>query len=262
MRAYRIKGDVFYTPIRRYARGEQTVISIASVHVGRQEYWDDIQGEINKIKFGLYEGISREPPSQNTNPKIDNLSGTLDDISDFAAICLGGIFQNNALNYPTSWESPDLSMDDVANSVDKNMMEKAEKARWAIDHIRRLHETYPKEVEAIIGRGFIFLSRFGLLDKLFSLESGKVYRDVLEKRRDAILIESANSKLNANLEELGIIYGAAHMRCLDKHLRYDGFRLEDERWLAALDLSDRLPFWKSLFSLARSIKRDGQQITN
>src|SRR3989338_237109 len=253
MKSYRVNGDAFCTPIRTYRRDGQTVTSVSAVHVGRQEYWDAVQKEMDRIAIGLYEGVSKGVGGGSD----DEFLKVLDDLKDFATNCLGGTFQNGVLTYPTAWENAYISTDDF--SADESMRRRAAKFRGLAEDIKKLYEKYPEEIEGIIGRGFLFLSRYGLLSNAFFLGVGRGYRKILEQERNEVLIERIDSKLRTDIEELGIVYGAGHLKAIDRYLRNSGFGLEDEKWLVALDFSNRMPFWKSLMSIRKKSRSKARQ---
>ncbi|MBI1975254.1 MAG: hypothetical protein HYS57_02760 [Parcubacteria group bacterium] len=222
---------------------KRQIVFIATIHLAEPEYFAALQRLIESLSGYkiLFEGVGKLSPQeeQALTKKERGVARDFDYIFE-AVRKIGEImslqYQKEGLAYDSSWVNTDMQLHDLIRSF----------AQHDIRLLKRekdLNELFGGESAQLLTQWFInkLFSRFvpvavivGAL-AFFSRNKRLVKKFILEARN-----EEAVRGINEHLAEgnVAAIWGAAHMRGIEKRLKRAGFREVRHEWFTAYHIRD------------------------
>lgn len=242
MKFIKTENSILYTPIVQYRRGKFAIKSIGTIHIGPSEYYDRLQEEISRTPEGFFEGIKDSTKDYSIplskRPFVKRVFGLRETYRNIAKY-LGMEYQKDKLDYPTSWENPDMEFGEFVQEAPYRLLTIIFLLEKDINFIERLRRSGTEEVERKVNEKF----RSKLTEYVESGISSLLMNALVSKR---FVVDKRNQKLFNEIKpnikgktdgELGTVYGAAHLDGIDEFLITQGFTREGEEWIPAWDLN-------------------------
>ncbi len=262
MRYVKIRDKKLYTPILKYKKDDVEITAIGAVHVGTDDYYRELQKELDCIPEGLFEGvkpITDETKIVDSKRKytafLNNLRGGYMKLAKYA-----NMRSQKGLKYGERWQCPDITMEEFINECPVKMLDRLFSKSGKLDIFEHAYKKHPKELARLMKGQMLLSSRLLNLPVLNKLMMKMAFspsgEKLLMKRRNDMLFDSLESRLEkGGIDKLGIIYGAAHLDELDKYLKRKGFKVRDKKWLPAWEMTGE-ESGMSYFSALSKISED------
>ncbi len=245
VKGIRNTGGNIETPVVFYEHPEtkRQIVFITTIHLAELKYFTELQRLIESLSDHkiLFEGVGKLSPQEEqaltkkergVARHFDHVSGAVRKIGEIMSLQ----YQKEGLAYNSSWVNTDMRLYDLIRSF----------AQHDIRLVKRekdLNELFGDESAQLFTRWFInkLFSRFvpvavivGAL-AFFSRDKRLAKKFILEARN-----EEAVRGINEHLTEgnVATIWGAAHLRGIEKRLKRTGFREVRREWFTAYHIRD------------------------
>ena len=237
--------EVLETKARKFtpASGDGPAVWLVGVaHVGRADYYQEIQKLLDEQSLVLYEGVKKKDIDPAQKPVDGKKNSTYQVFSD----TLGLEFQLTKIDYskPTfknsdlSWEemdalekksppkagTPNLSM--IGGMLDPN----SEQGKMIATFFAGIKED-PSSCEAMRLVMIETLSTPGALDKALSPELSAL---LIKSRNEKVMSDLKTELATPGQKSIAIFYGAGHMGDMETRLTTLGYKGGEERWFKAI----------------------------
>lgn len=257
--------EVLETKAQKFtpSNGEGPAVWLVGVaHVGKAEYYKDIQKLLDEQSLVMYEGVKRKDVDPAKKSEEGKKNSTYQVFSD----TLGLQFQLNSIDYSKlTFKNSDLSWEEM-DALEKKSPPKAggpnlsmiggmldptsPQGKMVAGFFASIKDD-PSSCEAMRLVMVEALSTPGAIDKALSPELS------------ALLIKSRNEKVISDLQEelkisgrksIAIFYGAGHMGDMETRLTALGYKGGEERWFKAIqgDTSKVTGNGKMILDMARA----------
>jgi hypothetical protein len=259
MKYIKVEDNTFNTPIVQYRKKGLAITCIGAIHLGNKEYYERLQKELDKFSFGFFEGIKPLTDEKNIPPEkrqyLDGMQKLGEVYRRFADYT--GIVTQHGLKYPDTWKNPDMTLDEFITAASNKTLKKICGLGEGLDKLEKLHESNPEELAAVINGVVRCFYSFPILSAFVSfLTYGPLDQKVILKQRNQMLFDAIDLKLNySGVDELGIIYGAGHLKGIDNYLRHKGFKREGELWIPAWNLESKISFLEAAETVVMDMPR-------
>ena len=243
----RVDGNTLLTPIILYKRGDSTVKSIATLHVGSAGYYKALQDEIDRTGQGFYEGME-ETKGECDLPFLRRLlSGPFckmtEDFNKKLAEYTGMECQTDALSYPSSWFNVDITVDEMISrlSIKELLQGLADCAKF------RLYKRFLRLNQERLSHIFRQFARHIYFEGRESSPQGSESENLMVESKNQVLFEALDPMLDrGDCAELGLVYSTGHMPGIDDFLKARRFVREGERWVPAWEDVEPLEIVKAI----------------
>jgi hypothetical protein len=238
--------EVLQTKARKYspAGGAGPDIWLVGVaHVGRTEYYKQIEKLLDEQTTVLYEGVTKKGTDPVKADDSKKMSSTYQVLSD----TLGLQFQLFAIDYKKpSFRNSDLSweeLNEIESKVPKgastgmnltsigNALDSSSEQGKQLASVMGMIKNDPSSCEAM--RLFMIetLSNPSAIDMAMPASLS----DLLIKKRNAKVLADLKTEVANKPKSIAIFFGAGHMADMEKHLTADfNYKPGEERWFSAI----------------------------
>lgn len=245
-----VKEGALYLPINHYRkRGGQKITTLGAIHLGSPSYYDELQEKINEIDFGFFEGIKKSEIKEVSaeRQKYFESIGKLSQQYENFAKWVGLVTQKDQLKY-NNWVNPDLTMAEFINLMPEKELERFSKIASDTrleEELGFVYTNHPKELSKVLKDLALFaykhtnLLRFLPVIAVYfkegqlSLDPYGANKFILQFRNEHLFEELSKELESPSQDEIGIIYGAAHLTGIDKYLRKKGFKRDENEKIKA-----------------------------
>ena len=242
-------------------RGNTEITAIGATHIGTEDYYKELQKELDSIPEGLFEGVKPLTDPSKIMPEKQKYLKTLENLSfsyEKMAKYMNMKVQKDSLKYGVSWQDPDMTIEEVINATPASLLERFSNMRVSSDLLDNAYKNHPTEVSRLLkGQSMMIYKHQFISDLLQRFIMGKESSDAMENvllgQRNQKLFDVLESKLNQNVDKVGVIYGAKHLEELHDYLMDKGFEKQEERWLPAWELTEeesKISLWKAISTVA------------
>jgi hypothetical protein len=263
MKCVKVKDGKNCTPVIKHRRGDLSVTSIGTAHIGESDYYKGIQARLDRLPVGFYEGVGDIVNEDNIPADkrkyiedFDKLMNAYDGIAGYIGL------DSQKLDYPDFWKNPDMGLEELIVKAPESFFKNASKMESMMESLGGLHETNPAELAGVMKKIMKCLDTVPYLRGAASvLTGGLKYNGVILEERNQMLFDALGSEIGRpSADEIGIVYGAAHMDGVDKFLRKNDFKREGIEWIPAWDLNTDVPFWSSLKVVMNYLKEQKKNV--
>ena len=244
MKVIRVNNGILSTPVVKYRRGDSAITAIGVIHIGEKRYYHQVQKALDSVSYGFYEGVR---PVSDLNSVPESRQKYLAQFTSLGetyrtlAAYLDLVAQKDNLTYADGWRNPDITLDQLIVASPEKVLKKFSRLPESMEKMRLYHEADPLALARVVKGASMFMFKYlGLAITTMNWSWNKVILD----QRNQTLFEALEPDLEK--EELGIIYGAAHLKGIDRYLRKNGFKQEGAEWLQAWELDQELSFSEAL----------------
>ena len=205
------------TRIIELSNGDKTITLIGVIHVGSEQYYRNIQQELNNCEMVLFEGVTGMENSglkklYDTLAKLINLKG-----------------QKESIDYTGKWSGVKFIRSDVDESEIsfylKDFFDKMGDASIKIDKLDELDDKAKKIVDKILSKIILLALKNIKLLKFFFRNH---HQNVLVDLRNYKVIGDVSVHING-YKHIGIFYGDAHLDHFVKFFKSVGFKIVAKR---------------------------------
>ncbi len=245
-KSIRKKNNIIQTPIISYSRpaDRRKIALMGTIHIAEKEYFSILQNIIghfeNKCGFKiLYEGLrpDEDPSNNEEEKKIWSQMERFFNMLNFASERSGLAYQMNGLEYQNNkenWVNSDMQAGELirllaADGITSKEIDKFfpafERAGSFLNNIR-LSELFPYIMD-------FCLRNMGLLALLsyFLPNRSPILKHIIESR-NRVALQKIKEYLQLG-DNILAIWGASHLRGLEKGIKKMGFRKLDTLWVDA-----------------------------
>lgn len=232
MKFMKVKSGELFTPVLEYRLGDFSVKAIGTIHIGDDEYYQNLQGIINRIENGLYEGIQRPKEDCSLSPEQRRSVETLKNLGNIYTIYAKYLnLSYQKLNYGWKWECPDLSADELVQALPEELLKLLVTLEDNLDWFEVAYRHNPKRLAKGLRMLYLLEYKYPFLMDFFSSQPELMEKHLGRKRNESLFL--AMEKKFGESKELGVVYGFAHLDGLNQYLGGNSFKLERIVWQKA-----------------------------
>ena len=214
MRYIQLEDDILYTPVVTYKYEKNSITCVGTIHIGNTEYYENIKA-------------------------VNNIKHTYVEIANFFDAST-----QTVLSYPSAWVNSDIGAAKFVTEAPERVLKKIRKMPDSVKKLKDKGKDSPEDLNEIMKHIFKFSVKY---PKFFSLFAPPVNKKYLVNRRNNILFNDLSLKIKPQIyENMGIVFGAGHLKGINKYLKQNGYKVESTEWLPALNLKTEKKFFDAL----------------
>lgn len=201
------EGGSLVTAVKKYSREGSEVTLISSTHIGEREYYSSMRELCENADCVLWEGAMSTHPSTDAGRSAKRLGEKLREG-----------YRKSAMHY---------SLEYMKDVFDPKNLRNGEHCDISVDE---LGESIGNEDKCFI-ESLSHPVEFPPLERMKALAYTSAHESPIDRKRNDIV----NKRLDSAKGKTAVLYGANHMKEFEKHLLENGYSLESEEWLVAIE---------------------------